>query len=150
MGRGRDSRRLAERTDAAAGGSVFNAISPKALAASGSARLPRSFWAWDEIVAMNKDGYFPYTPNTNLLYALSESIDMLLGEGLDNVFARHARWGAGVRAAVNTWGIADPVRRPQGVFARVDRCPHARGHGRRRPEAFDLRALRSVPGNRTE
>ncbi len=93
-------------------GISFNAISPKALAASSSARLPRSFWAWDEIVAMNKDGYFPYTPNTNLLYALSESIDMLLGEGLDNVFARHARWGAGVRAAVNAWGLpiqcADP------------------------------------------
>jgi len=93
-------------------GISFNAVSPKALAASAGARLPRSFWAWDEIVAMNKDGYFPYTPNTNLLYALSESIDMLLGEGLDNVFARHARWGAGVRAAVNTWGLpiqcADP------------------------------------------
>lgn len=86
-------------------GISFNALSPKALAASGSANLPRSFWAWDEIVAMNKDGYFPYTPNTNLLYALSESIDMLLGEGLDNVFARHARWGAGVRVAVNTWGL---------------------------------------------
>lgn len=54
---------------------------------------------------MNKDGYWPYTPNTNLLYGLSESLDMLLAEGLDNVFARHARWGAGVRAAVNAWGL---------------------------------------------
>ena len=86
-------------------GISFNAISPRALAASTTARLPRSFWAWDEIIAMNKDGYWPYTPNTNLLYALSESIDMLLGEGLDHVFARHARWGAGVRAAVNAWGM---------------------------------------------
>jgi alanine-glyoxylate transaminase/serine-glyoxylate transaminase/serine-pyruvate transaminase len=86
-------------------GISFNAVSPRALAASTTARLPRSFWAWDEIVAMNKDGYWPYTPNTNLLYALSESIDMLLGEGLDNVFARHERWGAGVRAAVNAWGL---------------------------------------------
>jgi len=86
-------------------GISFNAISPRALAASTTARLPRSFWAWDEIVAMNKDGYWPYTPNTNLLYALSESIDMLLGEGLDHVFARHERWGAGVRAAVNAWGL---------------------------------------------
>jgi alanine-glyoxylate transaminase/serine-glyoxylate transaminase/serine-pyruvate transaminase len=62
---------------------------------------------------MNKDGYWPYTPNTNLLYGLSESIDMLLAEGLDNVFARHRRWGAGVRAAVNAWGMpiqcADPL-----------------------------------------
>jgi len=86
-------------------GISFNAVSPRALAAASTARLPRSFWAWDEIVAMNKDGYWPYTPNTNLLYALSESIDMLLGEGLDNVFARHERWGAGVRAAVNAWGL---------------------------------------------
>ena len=78
-----------------------------------SARLPRAFWAWDEIVEMNKDGYWPYTPNTNLLYGLSESLDMILGEGLDNVFARHQRWGAGVRAAVNAWGLpiqcADPA-----------------------------------------
>ena len=86
-------------------GISFNAVSPRALAATTTARLPRSFWAWDEIIAMNKDGYWPYTPNTNLLYALSESIDMLLGEGLDNVFARHQRWGTGVRAAVNAWGL---------------------------------------------
>ena len=86
-------------------GISFNAISPRALEAAQQARLPRSFWAWDEIVAMNKDGYWPYTPNTNLLYGLSESLDMLLTEGLDNVFARHARWGAGVRAAVNAWGL---------------------------------------------
>ncbi|HEY6454525.1 MAG TPA: aminotransferase class V-fold PLP-dependent enzyme [Steroidobacteraceae bacterium] len=86
-------------------GISFNAVSPRALAATTTARLPRSFWAWDEIIAMNKDGYWPYTPNTNLLYALSESIDMLLAEGLDNVFSRHERWGAGVRAAVNAWGL---------------------------------------------
>jgi alanine-glyoxylate transaminase/serine-glyoxylate transaminase/serine-pyruvate transaminase len=86
-------------------GISFNAVSPRALAATTTARLPRSFWAWDEIIAMNKDGYWPYTPNTNLLYALSESIDMLLGEGLDHVFARHERWGAGIRAAVHAWGL---------------------------------------------
>lgn len=83
----------------------FNAISPRALEASKTAQLPRSFWAWDEIVAMNQDGYWPYTPNTNLLYGLSESIDMLLAEGLDNVFMRHGRWGAAVRAAVSAWGL---------------------------------------------
>jgi alanine-glyoxylate transaminase/serine-glyoxylate transaminase/serine-pyruvate transaminase len=54
---------------------------------------------------MNQDGYWPYTPNTNLLYGLSESLDMLLGEGLPNVFARHRRWGEGVRAAVRAWGL---------------------------------------------
>ena len=83
----------------------FNALSPKALAASKTATLPKAFWAWDEIVEMNKSGYWPSTPNTNLLYALSESLDMLLGEGLDAVFARHRRWGEGVRTAVNAWGL---------------------------------------------
>jgi alanine-glyoxylate transaminase/serine-glyoxylate transaminase/serine-pyruvate transaminase len=94
-------------------GISFNAVSPRALAASSTAQLPRSFWAWDEIIAMNKEGYWPYTPNTNLLYALSEACDMLLEEKLDNVFARHARWAAGIRAAVAAWGLpiqcADPT-----------------------------------------
>ena len=83
----------------------FNAISPKAIEASKTATLPRVFWGWDDILAMNVDGYWPSTPNTNLLYALNESLDMLLGEGLPNVFARHLRWAAGVRAAVNAWGL---------------------------------------------
>jgi alanine-glyoxylate transaminase/serine-glyoxylate transaminase/serine-pyruvate transaminase len=93
-------------------GISFNALSPKALEASRSAKLPRSFWAWDEIVEMNATGYWPYTPNTNLLYGLSEALDMLLGQGLPQVFARHQRWAAGVRAAVQAWGLhiqcADP------------------------------------------
>jgi alanine-glyoxylate transaminase / serine-glyoxylate transaminase / serine-pyruvate transaminase len=94
-------------------GMSFNAISPRALDAAKSARLPRSFWAWDEIVALNKDGYWPYTPNTNLLYGLSEALDMLRAEGLDHVVARHKRWAASVRAAVKAWGLpiqcADPA-----------------------------------------
>jgi alanine-glyoxylate transaminase/serine-glyoxylate transaminase/serine-pyruvate transaminase len=94
-------------------GISFNALSPRALEAMKTARLPRSFWAWDEIVEMNKTGYWPYTPNTNLLYGLSEALDMLLGEGLEQVFARHQRWAAGVRAAVQAWGLpiqcADPA-----------------------------------------
>ena len=87
-------------------GISFNAISPRALEANKSAKLPRSFWAWDEIVEMNKDGYWPSTPNTNLLYGLNEALDMLRSEGLPRVFARHQRWAAGVRAAVNAWGLA--------------------------------------------
>jgi len=67
--------------------------------------LPKAFWAWDEIVEMNRNGYWPYTPNTNLLYGLSESLDMLLEQGLDTVFARHQRGGRGVRAAVQAWGL---------------------------------------------
>jgi len=94
-------------------GISFNAISPKALEAAKKATLPRSYFAWDEIVAMNKDGYWPYTPNTNLLYGLSEALDMLEAEGLPQVFARHQRWAAGVRAAVRAWGLpiqcADPA-----------------------------------------
>jgi alanine-glyoxylate transaminase/serine-glyoxylate transaminase/serine-pyruvate transaminase len=94
-------------------GISFNALSPQALAASRDARLPKSFWAWDEMVEMNRTGYFPYTPNTNLLYALAEAIDMLLGEGLDQVFARHARLAQACRRAVEAWGLeiqcADPA-----------------------------------------
>ena len=86
-------------------GISFNALSPKALERSKTAKLPRSFWAWDEIVEMNKGGYWPYTPNTNLLYGLSEALDMLLEQGLDAVFARHQRWAEGVRDAVRAWGL---------------------------------------------
>ena len=86
-------------------GISFNAISPKALAAGKQAKLPRSFWDWTEIVEMNETGYWPYTPNTNLLYGLSEAIDMILAEGLDNVFARHQRLGEAARRAVRAWGL---------------------------------------------
>ncbi|MFC5519805.1 pyridoxal-phosphate-dependent aminotransferase family protein [Polaromonas jejuensis] len=86
-------------------GISFNALSPKALAASRVARLPKAFWAWDEIVEMNSTGYWPYTPNTNLLYGLAEAMDMILEEGLDNVFARHLRLGAACRQAVRAWGL---------------------------------------------
>src|SRR6202007_2664087 len=74
-------------------GTVFHAVSPRALEAMKTAKLPKAFWAWDEIVEMNQGGYWPYTPNTNLLYGLSEALDMLLEQGLDAVFARHRRWG---------------------------------------------------------
>jgi alanine-glyoxylate transaminase/serine-glyoxylate transaminase/serine-pyruvate transaminase len=86
-------------------GLAFNALSPKAIAASKTAKLPRSFWAWDEMLETNKTGYFPYTPSTNILYGLSEALDMLKEEGLENVFARHRRWSAGVRDAVDAWGL---------------------------------------------
>ena len=93
-------------------GISFNALSPRAIEAMKNAKLPRSFWAWDEIIEANKTGYWPYTPSTNLLYGLSESLDMIHEEGLDRVFARHARWAAAVRSAVQAWGLpiqcADP------------------------------------------
>jgi alanine-glyoxylate transaminase/serine-glyoxylate transaminase/serine-pyruvate transaminase len=87
-------------------GLSFNCISPKALAASRTARLPRSYWAWDEMLANGKGGYFPYTPATNLLYGLREALTMLLDEeGLDAVFARHQRHGEATRRAVRAWGL---------------------------------------------
>jgi len=86
-------------------GISFNALSPKALARAKTARLPRAYWAWDEIVEMSASGYWPYTPNTNLLYGVSEALDMLLEQGLPAIFARHRRWAAGVRSAVRAWGL---------------------------------------------
>jgi alanine-glyoxylate transaminase/serine-glyoxylate transaminase/serine-pyruvate transaminase len=83
----------------------FNAVSEKALSASRAARLPKSYWDWQEIVKANQSGFFPYTPATNLLYGLREALRMLDEEGLDNVLQRHARYGEATRAAVRTWGL---------------------------------------------
>jgi alanine-glyoxylate transaminase/serine-glyoxylate transaminase/serine-pyruvate transaminase len=94
-------------------GLSFNAISAKALAAAKTAGLPRSYFSWDEMLGPNKSGFFPYTPATNLLYGLREALHMLQEEGLDNVFARHARHGEATRRAVRAWGLeilcADPA-----------------------------------------
>jgi alanine-glyoxylate transaminase/serine-glyoxylate transaminase/serine-pyruvate transaminase len=86
-------------------GLSFNCISAKAIAASKSARLPRSYWSWDEMLANGKGGYFPYTPATNLLYGLAEALKMLDEEGLDAVFARHQRHAEAARRAVRAWGL---------------------------------------------
>ena len=87
-------------------GLSFNCVSPKALAAGKSAKMPKSYWAWDEMIANGKVGYFPYTPATNLLYGLREALQMLLDEeGLDAVFARHQRHAEATRRAVRAWGL---------------------------------------------
>jgi alanine-glyoxylate transaminase/serine-glyoxylate transaminase/serine-pyruvate transaminase len=86
-------------------GLSFNAVSEKAFASSKHARLPRSYWSWDEMQGPNKTGYFPYTPATNLLYGLREGIAMLEEEGLDNVFKRHDRHAEATRRAVHAWGL---------------------------------------------
>lgn len=83
----------------------FNAISEKALAAAKANSMPRSYWDWQEMVKINANGFFPYTPATNLLYGLREAIRMLQEEGLENVFARHQRLAAATRAAVRAWGL---------------------------------------------
>lgn len=86
-------------------GLSFNAISQKALAANKTAKLPRYYWDWEEMLKPNRSGFFPYTPATNLLYGLREALLMLQEEGLSNVFRRHARHGEAARAAVRAWGL---------------------------------------------
>ncbi|MCH8071509.1 MAG: aminotransferase class V-fold PLP-dependent enzyme [Proteobacteria bacterium] len=93
-------------------GLSFNAVSDKALAANKDARVPQSYWSWDDMLAANQSGFFPYTPATNLLYGLREAIAMLNEEGLDNVFARHSRHGAATRLAVDSWGLEVVCKNP--------------------------------------
>lgn len=86
-------------------GLSFNAISDRAYEYSKTAGARRSYWDWQEMVEINKNGYFPYTPATNLLFGLNEAIDLLHDEGLDNVFTRHQRHAAATRSAVRHWGL---------------------------------------------
>jgi alanine-glyoxylate transaminase/serine-glyoxylate transaminase/serine-pyruvate transaminase len=83
----------------------FNAVSAKAIAASKTARFNRSYWSWEEMLASNKDGFFPSTPSTNLLYGLREALRLLMEEGLDRIFKRHQRHGEATRRAVRAWGV---------------------------------------------
>ena len=83
----------------------FNAVSEKALRASRDAKVPRSYWDWQEMLKTNTAGFFPYTPATNLLYGLREALRMIEEEGLENILARHARHGAATRAAATAWGL---------------------------------------------
>ena len=86
-------------------GLSFNAVSPKALEAAKASKLPKSFWSWQEMLGPNRNGFFPYTPSTNLMYGLREAIAMMHEEGLDNVFARHQRHAEATRRAVRAWGL---------------------------------------------
>jgi alanine-glyoxylate transaminase/serine-glyoxylate transaminase/serine-pyruvate transaminase len=86
-------------------GLAFNAISERALAANKTAKLPRSYWDWQEVLELSRNGFFPYTPSINLIFGLREAVQMLLEEGLPNVFARHERHGNATRAAVRAWGM---------------------------------------------
>jgi len=115
-------------------GLSFNAIGDKALSVAKTARLPRSFWSWDEMIANNRNGFFPYTPATNLLYALAEAIDMLHEEGLDNVFARHDRLAEATRRAVRAWGLEVWCREPTDYSSSLT--------GVLMPEGHDADALR--------
>ena len=94
-------------------GLSFNALGEKALAAAKDAKLPKSYWGWEEMVAANKTGFFPYTPATNMLYALGEAVDMLHEEGLENVFARHDRHAEATRRAARAWGLEILCKEPR-------------------------------------
>jgi alanine-glyoxylate transaminase/serine-glyoxylate transaminase/serine-pyruvate transaminase len=94
-------------------GLSFNAVSEKALAVASKGGMRRSYWDWEEQIAANKDGAFPFTPATNLLYGLAEAIDMLHEEGLDNVFKRHDRHAAATRKAVQAWGLEVLCQEPK-------------------------------------
>jgi alanine-glyoxylate transaminase/serine-glyoxylate transaminase/serine-pyruvate transaminase len=117
-------------------GLSFNAISAKALAASKSARLPRAYFDWSDMLASNAGGYFPYTPSTNLLYGLEEALAMLAEEGLEHVFARHARHAEATRRAARAWGLeilcADPAEASATLTALV------------MPQGHDADAFRKV------
>jgi len=89
------------------------AVSDKALAAAKTSRMPKLFWSWEEMLPHNRNGFFPYTPATTLLYGLAEAIDMLHEEGLDNVFARHKRLAEATRRAVQAWGLEVLCRDPK-------------------------------------
>ena len=94
-------------------GLSFNALSEKALAVSKHSRMLKSFWAWEPMLTANKNGFFPYTPATNLLFGLRVAIAMLNEEGLPNVFARHTRHGEATRRAVRGWGLEVLCKNPE-------------------------------------
>ena len=109
-------------------GLSFNAIGPKALTASKTAKLPRSYWDWNEMLAVNATGYFPYTPATNLLYGLHEALEMLFAEGLDAVFARHARLAEATRRAARAWGFEILCAEPAEYSASLTAIVMPEGH----------------------
>ena len=124
-------------------GLSFNCISEKAQQASKSAKLPRSYWGWDEMLANNKTGYFPYTPATNLLYGLREALRMLREEGLENVFARHDRHAEATRRAVRAWGLEVLCAVPEEYSSSLTAVMTPAGHDadslrKRILEAFDM------------
>jgi alanine-glyoxylate transaminase/serine-glyoxylate transaminase/serine-pyruvate transaminase len=109
-------------------GLSFNGVSEKALAASKSAGLKKSYWDWAEMLGPNKTGYFPYTPATNLLYGLAEALDMIEEQGLEAIFARHARHAEATRRAVRSWGLEVFCRDPQYYSASLTAVLMPEGH----------------------
>ncbi len=119
-------------------GMSFNAVSDKALAASKTSKSLKSFWAWDDMLNMNKVGFFPYTPATQMLHGLAAGIDMLHEEGLDNVFARHDRLAEATRRAVKAWGFEVMCRDPKYYSPTITAVMLPEGHN---ADAFRSLAL---------
>jgi alanine-glyoxylate transaminase/serine-glyoxylate transaminase/serine-pyruvate transaminase len=109
-------------------GLSFNAISAKALEASKTAKLPRSYFDWEQMLASNKTGYFPYTPATNMLYGLEVALDMFRVEGMENVFARHDRHAEATRRAVRTWGLEIQCAEPRDYSSTLTAVRVPEGH----------------------
>ncbi|MGB0465568.1 MAG: pyridoxal-phosphate-dependent aminotransferase family protein, partial [Candidatus Puniceispirillaceae bacterium] len=116
-------------------GLSFNALSERAIDASKTAGMRRSYWDWQEQIAANASGAFPYTPATNLLYGLDEAITMLHEEGLDNVFARHDRHAEATRRAVQQWGLEVLCQEPKNYSSSLTAVLLPDGHN-----ADDFRA----------
>lgn len=114
----------------------FNVISEKALKAASSAQLPRSYWDWQAVINANQNGFFPYTPPTNLLFGLREAIKMIQEEGLENIFIRHNRLAEAARRAVRAWGLEINCLKPEEYSNSVTAV--------RVPEGYDADALRKV------
>ena len=117
-------------------GMSFNAISDKALAANKTAKLPKSFFAWDDMINMNKVGFFPYTPATQMIHGLIAGIEMLHEEGLDNVFARHDRLAEATRRAIKAWGLENLNKNASQVSPTITAVLLPEGH-----DADKFRAL---------
>lgn len=114
----------------------MNAVSERALEVSASAKLPRSYWDWGPVLKMNERGFFPYTPPTNLLYGLDVALEMILSEGLENVFSRHRRLAVATRKAVQAWGLEMCCRKPEECTDSLSAVWMPEGH-----DADELRRL---------
>ena len=131
-------------------GLSFNAVCDKALAASKGAKLPRSYWNWEEMIGANKDGLFPYTPATNLLYGLRVALKMLLEEeGLENVFKRHDRHAEATRRAVRAWGLEILCANPADYSSSLTAVLMPEGHSEVefRKVVLERFNCRSAPGS---
>ncbi|SME92245.1 alanine-glyoxylate transaminase / serine-glyoxylate transaminase / serine-pyruvate transaminase [Tistlia consotensis] len=128
-------------------GLSFNAVSEKAVAASKTAGLPRSYWDWGEMLAINAKGFFPFTPATNLLYGLDAAIDMLHEEGLERVFERHARHGEATRRAVRSWGLEVLCQEPAHYSGSLTAVLMPAGHDADRFRGTVLDAFNMSLGN---